>query len=49
MIYYLLTKNSKMDTYSLQCVSRAVDEDLAKDLRGETSSEETSEETDELS
>ena len=49
MIYYLLTKNSKMDTYSLQCVSSAVDEDLAKDLRGETSSEETSEETDELS
>lgn len=49
MIYYLLTKNSKMDTYTVQCVSKAVDEDLAKDLRGETSSEETSEETDELS
>lgn len=34
-IYYILTKNSKMDTYSVQCVSSAVDEELASDLRGE--------------
>ena len=36
MIYYILTKNSKMDTYTMQCVSKPVDEDLAKELRGET-------------
>ena len=35
MIYYILTKNSQMDSYSLQCVSEPVDEDLAKELRGE--------------
>lgn len=35
MIYYILTKNSKMDNYSIQCVSEPVDEELAKDLRGE--------------
>lgn len=40
MIYYILTKNSKMDEYEIQCVSTAVDEDLAKELRGETVSEE---------
>lgn len=34
-IYYILTKNSKMTTYSVQCVSSAVDEELASDLRGE--------------
>lgn len=34
-IYYLLTKNSNMDAYSIQCVSEAVDEDLAAELRGE--------------
>ena len=47
MIYYILTKNSNMDTYSLQCVSSAVDEDLAAELRGETSnsSESTNEES----
>lgn len=36
MVYYILTKNSKMETYSLQCVSEPVDEELAKELRGET-------------
>ena len=36
MTYYILTKNSKMEAYSLQCVSEPVDEDLAKELRGET-------------
>ena len=47
MIYYILTKNSNMDTYTLQCVSSAVDEDLAAELRGETSnsSESTNEES----
>ena len=35
MIYYILTKNSKMSDYSIQCVSEPVDEELAKDLRGE--------------
>ncbi len=35
MIYYILTKNSKMSNYSIQCVSKPVDEELAKDLRGE--------------
>ncbi|MBR2577525.1 MAG: hypothetical protein IKE38_01215 [Erysipelotrichaceae bacterium] len=35
MIYYILTKNSKMPAYSLQCVSEAQNEDLAKELRGE--------------
>ena len=46
MIYYLLTKNSTMDTYSVQCVSSPLDEDLAKELRGETSdtSDDTTEE-----
>ncbi len=34
-IYYILTKNSKMTAYSIQCVSEPVDEELAKDLRGE--------------
>lgn len=34
-IYYILTKNSKMTAYSIQCVSSPVDEELAKDLRGE--------------
>lgn len=50
-IYYILTKNSKMTAYSIQCVSSPVDEDLAKELRGEntpstedTSTEDTSEE-----
>ncbi len=37
-IYYILTKNSKMTAYSIQCVSSPVDEDLAKDLRGENAS-----------
>ena len=37
-IYYILTKNSKMTAYSIQCVSSPVDEDLAKDLRGENTS-----------
>lgn len=41
MIYYILTKNSTMPSYSLQCVSEALDEDLAKELRGETSSNTT--------
>ena len=36
MTYYILTKNSQMTDYSIQCVSEAVDEDLAKELRGET-------------
>ena len=36
MIYYIVTKNSTMDKYSLQCVSEPVDEQLAKELRGET-------------
>lgn len=45
-IYYLLTKNSNMDEYSIQCVSEAVDEDLAAELRGENvSSEESTDET----
>ncbi len=50
-IYYILTKNSKMTAYSIQCVSSPVDEDLAKDLRGEntpstedTTTEDTTEE-----
>lgn len=38
-IYYLLTKNSNMDTYSIQCVSEAVNEDLASELRGENVSD----------
>lgn len=42
-IYYILTKNSKMDTYSVQCVSSAVDEELASDLRGENDIEEPTE------
>ena len=37
-IYYILTKNSKMTSYSIQCVSSPVDEDLAKELRGENTS-----------
>lgn len=37
-IYYILTKNSKMTAYSIQCVSSPVDEDLAKELRGENTS-----------
>ncbi len=35
MIYYILTKNSKMSEYSIQCVSEPVDEELAEELRGE--------------
>ena len=35
MIYYLITKNSHMDTASTQLVSEPVDEELAKELRGE--------------
>ncbi|MDO4500776.1 MAG: hypothetical protein Q4B60_05810 [Erysipelotrichaceae bacterium] len=35
MIYYLLTKNSNMETFAVQCVSSALDEELASDLRGE--------------
>lgn len=34
-IYYILTKNSKMSDYSLQCVSSPVDEELASQLNGE--------------
>ncbi len=45
-IYYILTKNSKMDTYSVQCVSSAVDEELASDLRGENDIEEPTEKDD---
>ena len=36
MILYILTKNSKMETYTIQNVTEAVDEELAKELRGET-------------
>lgn len=48
-IYYILTKNSKMDTYSFQCVSSAVDEELASDLRGENDIEEPTEKDDDAS
>lgn len=48
-IYYILTKNSKMDTYSVQCVSSAVDEELASDLRGENDIEEPTEKDDNAS
>lgn len=48
-IYYVLTKNSKMDTYSVQCVSSAVDEELASDLRGENDIEEPTEKDDDAS
>lgn len=48
-IYYILTKNSKMDTYSVQCVSSAVDEELASDLRGENDIEEPAEKDDDAS
>lgn len=48
-IYYILTKNSKMDTYSVQCVSSAVDEELASDLRGENDIEEPTEKDDDVS
>lgn len=48
-IYYILTKNSKMDTYSVQCVSSAVDEELAFDLRGENDIEEPTEKDDDAS
>lgn len=48
-IYYILTKNSKMDTYSVQCVSSAVDEKLASDLRGENDIEEPTEKDDDAS
>ena len=48
-IYYILTKNSKMDTYSVQCVSSAVDEELASDLRGENDIEEPPEKDDDAS
>lgn len=48
-IYYILTKNSKMDTYSVQCVSSAVDEELASDLRGENDIEEPIEKDDDAS
>lgn len=45
-IYYILTKNSKMTNYSLQCVSSAVDEELATDLRGEGNTEEPEQNSD---
>ena len=48
-IYYILTKNSRMDTYSVQCVSSAVDEELASDLRGENDIEEPTEKDDDAS
>ena len=48
-IYYILTKNSKMDTYSVQCVSSAVDEELASDLRGENDIEKPTEKDDDAS
>lgn len=48
-IYYLLTKNSNMSEYSLQCVSSAVDEDLASELRGENVTDSTDENVDEES
>ena len=48
-IYYILTKNSKMDTYSVKCVSSAVDEELASDLRGENDIEEPTEKDDDAS
>ena len=48
-IYYILTKNSKMDTYSVQCVSSDVDEELASDLRGENDIEEPTEKDDDAS
>lgn len=48
-IYYILTKNSKMDTYSVQCVSSAVDEELASDLRGKNDIEEPTEKDDDAS
>lgn len=48
-IYYILTKNSKMDTYSVQCVSSAVDEELASDLRGENDIEDPTEKDDDAS
>lgn len=48
-IYYILTKNSKMDTYSVQRVSSAVDEELASDLRGENDIEEPTEKDDDAS
>lgn len=47
MTYYILTKNSKMEAYSIQCVSKPVDEDLAKELRGETVTPEVEEENSE--
>ena len=48
-IYYILTQNSKKDTYSVQCVSSAVDEELASDLRGENDIEEPTEKDDDAS
>lgn len=47
MTYYILTKNSMMEAYSIQCVSEPVDEDLAKELRGETVTPEVEEENSE--
>ena len=38
-----------MDTYSVQCVSSAVDEELASDLRGENDIEEPTEKDDDAS
>ena len=39
MVYYLLTKNSKMSEPGVQLVSKPLDEELAKQLRGETEAE----------
>lgn len=41
MVYYILTKNSNMTAFEVQCVSKALDEELAADLRGENVSAET--------
>ena len=41
MMYYILTKNSNMEKFSIQLVSDPVDEQLAKELRGELEVEET--------
>lgn len=45
MIYYVLTKNAMMEEPEIQCVSVALDEDLAAELRGENETSETVEPT----
>lgn len=43
-ISYILTKNSKMEEYEVQCISSPKNPDLAKELRGETTPVENPEE-----